>query len=97
MPELGCAEVGKGRQESTLNALGTTKGDRPTGKKALNMSADRRVRGILEGDWMREERPFNQFLRNWGLIQSRVLTSSLRQQFLCQQVPYGISRVDALD
>lgn len=96
-PEMSCAEVGKGRQESAFNALGGAKGDRPTGKNALNTSANRGVSGMLEGHWRREERPFNQFLRKWGLIQFRVPTSAFRQQLSCQQVPHGICGVDVLE
>lgn len=82
-PELSCSEVGKGRQESALNALGGAKGDRPTGKNALNMSADRGARGSLEGHCRGDERrrhstSFYKELRNNShfILQTEALLST---------------------
>lgn len=54
--ELSCSKEGEGRQESALNALGGAKGDRPTGKNALNITADRGAEGSLEGHCRGDER-----------------------------------------
>lgn len=95
-PELSCSEVGKGRQESALNALGSAKGDRPTGKNALNMSADRGARGSLEGHCRGDERrrhstSFYKELRNYPvqsshfILKTEALLSTLEDTFRLSQ------------